>query len=93
VTDEHAELKRQLYEAILRHLTRHPRAADTSEGILKSWLPLGGVRGAEQHIDAVLSELVHRHRLVAHTLPDGTVLFVASGSGTYRPGSADPSQE
>jgi hypothetical protein len=81
---EHANERSRLCEAILRHLGRHPGAADTAEGILACWLPARGFEKAPDHIGAALAALVAAHRLQARRLPDGRTLYVRCN---------DPSEE
>ena len=73
--NDEADPRTRLCEAILQHLRTHAFAADTQEGIVKSWLPATGFADAPEHIDAVLEEMTRRRWLRRHTLPDGRVLY------------------
>jgi len=76
VAHDAATQKARLCEAILRHITKHPLAADTAEGILACWLPCSGFEDAPEHLAAVLEEMVAKRWLQARQLPDGNVLYV-----------------
>jgi hypothetical protein len=76
VAQVHADETPRLCEAILRHLRRHPGAADTAEGIVASWLPARGFERAPEHIDAALAVLVAAGRLRCRPLPDGRTLYL-----------------
>jgi hypothetical protein len=76
VANADADERCRLREAILRHLRRHPWAADTAEGIVASWLPARGFARAPDHIDATLAQLVAERRLQARRLPDGGTLYL-----------------
>ena len=45
---------------ILRYLIEHPEAKDTTNGILRWWLPRGGMDRAEEEVQEVLDTLVAR---------------------------------
>jgi len=71
-----ATRKTRLSEAIIRHLRKHPFAADTADGILACWLPRRGFEDAPDYIATVLDEMVAKRWLQARQLPDGRVLYV-----------------
>jgi hypothetical protein len=50
----------QVIREILHYLTEHPDAKDTVEGILRWWLPKGGVERGEEEVREVLGSLVSR---------------------------------
>lgn len=66
----------RLSEAILSHIRKHPRAADTADGILACWLPRRGFENAPDYIAAVLDDMVAKHWLQTRQLPDGKMLYV-----------------
>jgi hypothetical protein len=74
-TDDEAARRRALCEAIRRYLRDHAFAADTWEGIVKSWLPSLEYADAPEHIHAVLEEMTRRRWLRAHPLPGGRTLY------------------
>jgi hypothetical protein len=43
---------------VLRYLTAHPDAKDTSDGILNWWLKAGRVQGTKAEVEKILNELV-----------------------------------
>ena len=65
----------RLKEAILRHIKKHPLAADTAEGILACWVPRTGFEDAPDHIAAALGDMVAKRLLQARGLPDGVVVY------------------
>jgi hypothetical protein len=75
VARDNAARRARLCEAILRHMQKHPLAADTAEGILACWIPKTTFEDAPDHIGAVLDHMVARQWLRARQLPDGRVLY------------------
>jgi hypothetical protein len=72
--------------AIVDYIARHPCAADNEEGIAQWWLPDMGVDVPMTVVHRALQCLLKQQRLVATTLPDGSVIFraapsAATGSG------------
>jgi len=74
-TDDEVDRRRRLCWAIRSYLSEHAFAADTQEGIVKSWLPALEFADAPEHIQAVLEEMTRRRWLRAQTLPDGQILY------------------
>ena len=66
----------RLSEAVLRHIRKHPLAADTVDGILACWLPRRGFEDAPDYIATVLEDMVAKRWLQARELPDGRILYV-----------------
>ncbi len=66
---------REVEDAVLTYLRRHPKAADTLDGIVSWWLPQQRYEIERQHIKRTLSEMVDRGQLRCDRLPDGAVLY------------------
>jgi hypothetical protein len=62
-------------DAVLDYLGRHPRAADTLDGIVQWWLPQQRYVTARTRIEAVLDRLLDQGTLHLRRLPDGTSLY------------------
>lgn len=75
MADDEAARRKQLREAILRHLRVHPFAADTAKGIVSDWLPGALLADAAAHIDAVLEDMTQEGLLLAYPLPGGRTLY------------------
>lgn len=75
------EPARALAIELLRYLSEHPGAADTSDGIAQWWLPKAAAFGRGE-VEAALALLVRDGALARHALPDGRVLFAATGAGS-----------
>lgn len=76
-----ADERRLVHDAIVEHLTKHPAAADTAEGIRSWWL---GPAQREEDITVVehaLQDLVDSGMMRRRTLPDGGVLYFAARAG------------
>lgn len=58
-----------LAEDILRHLTDHPDAADTVEGILQWWLPHVPAKVKTAEVQSALDALVKKGWLLEEILP------------------------
>jgi hypothetical protein len=71
-----AAQRARIRDAILHYVQKHPLAADTAEGVLACWLPGTGFGEAQDHIAAVLEEMVAGRQLQARHLPDGKILYV-----------------
>jgi hypothetical protein len=76
VDDRDPEREERIREAIVMHLQRFPRAADTPEGMVACWLPSAGFEDALPAIWAVVESMVELGELTPRALPDGSVLFV-----------------
>lgn len=79
---------RALAAELLRYLSEHPGAADTSDGIVQWWLPKETAVGRKE-VEAALDLLVRDGALARHALPDGRVLYAATGARPPLP-SASP---
>lgn len=66
-----------LGERILRYLTDHPQAADTSKGVVAWWLA-GGPWVAPKAVLAALEDLAQRGLIAVRRLPSGESLFSAA---------------
>jgi hypothetical protein len=68
-----AELKRE----ILRYVERHPRSAETPEGIARWWLSRQRLEEAIDAVRAALDELVSEGKLERHVITGGTPVYRA----------------
>ena len=66
---------KEVEDAVLTYLQRHPKAADTLDGIVSWWLPQQRYEIERQHIKRTLGEMVGRGQLRCDRLPDGAVLY------------------
>lgn len=62
---------------VLRHVAKHPGAADTVEGVCRWWLPRSGAEYGPAIVEAALERLVRDGALARRRLPDGQVLYAA----------------
>jgi hypothetical protein len=69
--------EREIEDAVLKYLARHPRAADTARGIASRWLPQQRRASDRKRIQQVLLRMVAGGRLQSVPLPDGELLYVA----------------
>jgi hypothetical protein len=69
-----ADTSRALEAEVLAHLQKHPRAADTADGIRRFWLLDGGAYALEE-VEYVLECLVLRGAMGRRSLPDGRILY------------------
>lgn len=67
------DLKRE----ILRYVERHPRSAETPEGIARWWLSRQRFEEAIEAVQAALDELVLEGKLERHIVPSGTPVYRA----------------
>lgn len=67
----------QALVGILAYLARHPRAADSEEGIAQWWLPRVGVDVGLAHVQLALEVLVRCGAVQRFTLPDGRAIYRA----------------
>jgi aryl-alcohol dehydrogenase-like predicted oxidoreductase len=74
-----ARPRKAIAEAILRHIQANPLAADTLDGIYRSWLP-PGLEFTHKEIAEALDELVAKGRMSARLLPGGATLYQAATS-------------
>jgi len=75
VPTDGADRRERIRDAIRDYLRAHAFAADTWEGIVKSWLPSFEFADAPEHIHAVLEEMTRKRWLRAHSLPGGRILY------------------
>jgi hypothetical protein len=66
---------REVEDAVLSYLAKHPNAADTLDGIVSWWLPQQRYETERQRIEKALSHLVERGQLRCDSLPGGAVLY------------------
>ena len=71
----------KLIEAIEAHLATHPLAADSAEGVARSWLAAHGVVASPHEVELALATLVRKRRLRRVQLADGNTLY-SSGAET-----------
>jgi hypothetical protein len=62
-------------DEILRYLLRCPRAGDTIDGIRQWWLPQVRLDTAMNDIEQALDHLILEGKVIASTLPDGSVMY------------------
>lgn len=74
----HAARRAAIRSAILRYLSRHPRASDAVAGICAWWLPEEGITAPTDLVDEVLETLVAQQLIRRVRLADGTLIY---GSG------------
>lgn len=75
--DEAGARKQRAAEAIRAYLARHPRAADTEQGIAQWWLPAMGVDVSLADVEQALAALVHAGQVQRVVLPDGSAIYRA----------------
>ena len=68
----------KLIEAIEAHLATHPLAADSAEGVARSWLAAHGVVASPHDVELALAALVQRRRLRRVQLADGNTLYCSA---------------
>ena len=69
-----ADSTRALEAEVLAYLEKHPRAADTADGIRRFWLSDSGAYALEQ-VECVLERLVRKGAMGRRLLPDGRILY------------------
>ena len=79
---------RALAAEVLRYISRHPGAADTTEGIERWWLPDGIAAHRAAELEAALERLVRDGVLARRRLPDGRVLYAAAAGAPPAPSSS-----
>ena len=65
----------EVIEAIEAHLATHPLAADSAEGVARSWLAAHGVVASPRDVELALATLVRKRRLRRVQLADGNTLY------------------
>ncbi len=73
-----------LMQAIKHHLSLHPKAADSAEGIGMWWLGGQGIHVSPSRLALALRALVRQRHLRALRLPGGTLLYAAAPAGVRR---------
>ncbi len=73
MTDEY-RLK-NIEKEIVRYLSRRPDAADTIEGIKQWWVPRIRLEEAASEIEQAMNRLVREGKVIASTLPDGSIVY------------------
>lgn len=79
-SDHDADKDREIEQAVLSYLERHPQAADTLDGIVRWWLPQQRYSTAQTRIEAALMRLVSQGKLRQRPLPTGDALYVRGES-------------
>ena len=64
-----------LIRHLLRYLLEHPDAKDTIQGILRWWLPQGGVEAGEEEVQKAVDGLVARGWLTRRQPPPSQTLY------------------
>ena len=72
-TDETSDVR--VRAAILDYLVHNGNAADTLEGIVSWWLPVGQRNVDRARVESILGRLVADGAVKATSLVDGTVLY------------------
>ena len=67
--------KKDIADAILRHLLEHPDARDTVSGIMEWWIRADLVGAGEQEIQSVLDELCSSNILQKKITASGDPLY------------------
>jgi hypothetical protein len=62
---------------ILRYVERHPRSAETPEGIARWWLSRQRLEEAIEAVQAALDELVNEGKLERHVIASGAPVYRA----------------
>ena len=70
-----ADSTRALEAEVLAYLDKHPRAADTAEGIRRFWLADSGAYALGE-VEYVLERLVRKGAMGRRSLPDGRILYI-----------------
>ena len=65
----------KLIEAIEAYVAAHPLAADSAEGVARSWLAACGVVASPREVELALATLVRQRRLRQVRLADGNTLY------------------
>lgn len=66
-------------QAILRHLSEHPRASDTATGICSWWLASQGLMSRPRTVEKALEALVAEGLIRRVRLPDGSLIYGGAG--------------
>jgi len=75
---------KEVEDAVLAYLLRHPRAADTLDGIVSWWLPRQRYETARSRIARSLGNLVTRGLVRRVRLPDGAVFYTLNDRSRSR---------
>lgn len=85
-TTQTTQKKVDVRNAILRYLSKHPHAADTSTGICRWWLPQEGIDETEHLVEDILVAMVEQGTIGRACLGDRAVIYGlredTDGSGT-----------
>jgi hypothetical protein len=68
----------EVIAAIEAHLAAHPLAADSAEGVARSWLAAHGVVASPHDVELALATLVRKRRLRQVPLADGNTLYCSA---------------
>ena len=91
-SDDDADKDREVEQMVLSYLQRHPRGADTLDGIVRWWLPQQRYSVAQARIEAALSRLLSQGLIRQRRLPTGDALYVR-GETTAVADDADQNEQ
>ena len=69
-----------LIQVIEAHLSAHPQAADSAEGVARWWLSGQGMATTALELEVALNRLVQQQRLRRVQLADGNTLYCGSAN-------------
>ncbi len=75
--------QRELIEAILAYLARHPQAADSVDGVARWWLARLGQTVLRDQVEQALNTMVELGLLRHFELPDGSVIYGCDGGALH----------
>jgi hypothetical protein len=67
--------------AIEAHVARYPLAADSADGVARSWLVANGVTASQREVELALETLVRQGTLRRVQLADGSTLYCGAAHG------------
>ena len=73
--DDASARRKRVEQAVQGYLARHPRAADTEQGIAQWWLPQMGVDEPLADVRQALQALLLNAKLLRIVLPDGRAIY------------------
>lgn len=81
MTDDEVCRRARVRTAIVRYLSKHPRASDAVVGICAWWLPREGVHESGELVQDELDTLVSQGRIEVTELADGTRIYGSARTG------------
>jgi hypothetical protein len=80
VDDHNSWLVRQICDEVRRYLDENLRAADSLDGVATFWVRSGVHGGSVAVVQRALDLLTAAGRVSQETLPDGRILYRATGA-------------